>query len=492
MTSRSKILPILCSVLLWGCSTVAPPGPPVDPRERLRYDIDAVLSDSLFVQCRASLKVVSLQSGEVLYDRDSKLLARPASNMKLLTTAAALHELGHDFTFRTLVFADSLRADSIVHGNLYIKGFGDPDLNTADLDSAAVRIKSMGIVQISGDIVGDNSYFDDLAWGNGWMWDDEPESDEMFISALSVNRNCIGVFVGPTAMPGDSVLVACEPPTPYVTIQSTAKTVKDTVVTPLRVSRLFRERLNTITVRGEILAGESIRQHRLSVWKPELYAAQLLKESLQRNGIAVYGQPAVGVTPVTAQPLCERDRPLDSVVVEMNKISDNLSAENILKTLGAQKRGLPGTAENGISVVNGFLSTLGIDTTAHWIADGSGVSHYTLVTVDEIVKLLAAVKKDPEIFPVFYGSLPIAGVDGTLQHRMIGTDAADNLRGKTGTLSGVSSLSGYVNTRDGETLAFSVQMQNFVAPTRFFQLDQDRIGELLARFSRKRAVAESR
>lgn len=491
MSQRLKILTLFCALTLWGCSTVAPPGPPADPVERLRNDIDSILSDSIFVHTRTSMKVVSLRTGEVVYERDSKILTRPASNLKLLTTAAALHELGHDFRFRTLIFVDSLQADGIVHGNLYIKGFGDPELRTADLDSVALRVKAMGILQISGDIIGDNTYFDDQIWGNGWMWDDEPDPDEMFISALSVNKNCVTIFAAPTAMPGNSVLVACEPPTPYVSIQNTARTVRDSVVVPLKISRLFKERLNTITIRGEIRQGENIQQHRLSVWQPELYAAQLLKETLQRNGIVVFGQPGIGLTPATAQQLCERDWPLDSVVVAMNKISDNLSAENILKTLGAQKRGLPGTARNGISVVNGFLSTLGIDTTTHYIADGSGVSHYNLLTVDELVTLLVVVAKKPDIFPVLYASLPIAGVDGTLQNRMIGTAATGNLHGKTGTLSGVSSMSGYVTTQDGEMLAFGMLMQNFVLPTRLFQLDQDKIGAVLARFSRRRVVAGS-
>ncbi len=494
MTRHTQIAMVLWALIVGGCSTTAPsrserttrpPARAVSPVEGLRNAIDAVLSDSLFTATNASIKVVSLNTGEVLYDRDSKLLMRPASNMKLFTTAAALHTLGRAYQFRTCIFADSLTADGIVHGDLYLKGFGDPDLRISDLDSAAIQLRSSGIREIAGDVIGDNSYFDDLEWGNGWMWDDEPDPDVMFISALSVNKNCVTVTVSPTPAPSDSVLVSCDPPTPFVTIQKSATTVGDSARAPLRISRLFMERLNTVTVSGQVRAGDGFHQQRVSVWKPELYAAQLLKESLQRNGIYVLGQPGIGPTPPTARSIWEKDRSLESVVLAMNKSSDNLSAENILKAVGARERGTPGSARNGISVVNGFLATLGFDTTAHSIVDGSGVSHYNLVSVDELVRLLTVARQDHDIFPVLYASLPLAGVDGTLQNRMVGTAAEGNLRGKTGTLSGVSSLSGYVTTRDGELLAFGMTMQNFVLPTRYFQSEQDRIGALLARFSRR-------
>jgi D-alanyl-D-alanine carboxypeptidase/D-alanyl-D-alanine-endopeptidase (penicillin-binding protein 4) len=176
----------------------------------------------------------------------------------------------------------------------------------------------------------------------------------------------------------------------------------------------------------------------------------------------------------------------------MNKTSDNLSAENLLKTLGARQKALPGNSQNGVYVENAFLSSFGIDTTSCSIVDGSGVSHYNLLTVDDIVRLLVGIARKPDPFHMIYVSLPIAGIDGTLESRMIGTAAQGNVRAKTGTINGVSSLSGYVTTRDGELLAFSMVMENFVLPTRFYQRAQDRICETLARFSRTRDVSASR
>jgi D-alanyl-D-alanine carboxypeptidase/D-alanyl-D-alanine-endopeptidase (penicillin-binding protein 4) len=482
---RMKNLIAAISLFFSGCAVLAPHRPPSDPVDRLRYDIDAVLADSIFIPARASIKVVSLGTGQVLYEKDSKVLMRPASNTKLITSATALHVLGTSYQFKTSVFVDSQQPNGVVNGNLYIKGYGDPDLKSSDLDSLTSQLKSMGITRITGDIVADNSFFDDLYWGNGWMWDDEPEADEMFISALSINKNCVKVNVIPAVTDNDSSIVTIDPTTSYVSVLKNIRTVRDSSRNPLKISRLFKDRLNAITVDGEIQIGSKPRQQGVSVWKPELYTAHLLKESLQRSGILPLGQPSSGFTPWKAVEIVQRLWPLDSVIVTMNKSSDNLSAENLLKTIAVFRGGIPGSARNGIYAVNEFLSSCGIDTTRLQIVDGSGVSHYNLITADQLVQLLVSISKRPEMFPRFYASLPIAGVDGTLQDRMKTSSAAGNLRAKTGTINGVSTLSGYVQSRDGEMIAFSMMMQNFVIPAVSYRSAQDKIGELLASFSRR-------
>jgi PBP4 family serine-type D-alanyl-D-alanine carboxypeptidase len=167
----------------------------------------------------------------------------------------------------------------------------------------------------------------------------------------------------------------------------------------------------------------------------------------------------------------------------MNKVSDNLTAEMLLKTLDAVSNNVPGSSEGGIFVVNQFLSTLGIDTLKYRITDGSGLSYHNLITAEMIVQLLDGIQHQTDVFPLFYESLPIAGVDGTIRNRMKKTPAEGNLRAKTGTISGVSSLSGYVQTLDGERLIFSMSMQNFIYPARYYQRAQDKIGAILAGFS---------
>jgi PBP4 family serine-type D-alanyl-D-alanine carboxypeptidase len=194
--------------------------------------------------------------------------------------------------------------------------------------------------------------------------------------------------------------------------------------------------------------------------------------------------PSVGTAPASSHEIASLSHGIDSTIVNMNKVSDNLSAEMLLKTLGTTNGGAPGSTEGGVSVAHKFLSTLGIDTTKFNMVDGSGLSFYDLLTTEMISQLLEGMARQKDLFPLYRESLPIAGVDGTLRNRMKKTPAEGNLRAKTGTISGVSSLSGYVQTLDGETLVFSMTMQNFMYPTRLYQRAQDKIGALLAGFSR--------
>lgn len=485
MTLFVRVVPFAL-IFLANCAPGLHTARPSDPIEALRYDIDAVLADSIFLQARTGIKVKSFDRGDLLYERDSRMLNRPASNMKLLTSAAAISVLGSDYRFTTSVLADTFMANGILYGNLYFKGGGNPDLKTSDLDTLVQQIRHSGIREIQGRIVADVSYFDDLFWGYGWNWDDEPYQYAAFVSPLTINDNCVRVTVSPGTASGDPVSVVTNPVTSFVQVMNNAVTTADSVRRPLRVTRLFKERTNTLLVEGELRLGARPVERVLSLWKPELYASRLLHEALERSGMVIWGDPMTGTAPAQTRELALHSQRLDSMVVNLNKISDNLSAELTLKTLGAVRRGLPGSSENGISVLYEFLHSLGIDTTAIKAADGSGLSFYNLLTADMLVQLLEGMAGKPEQFPLFLASLPVAGIDGTLSNRMKGTPAEGNLRAKTGTISGVSSLSGYVKTADGEALIFSMSMQDFILPSRLYQRAQDRIGSLLAGFSRNR------
>jgi len=455
------------------------------PIEKLRLDIDKVLNDSIFISTRTGIKVVSLETGETLYERDSKMLVRPASNMKLITTATALVELGTDFKFKTVMHIDGKINNDTLNGNLYVKGFGNPDFTSKDLSRMVEQVKAQGIKEIRGNIIGDKSYFDSLYWGNGWMWDDEPSAFAAFISPLSINDNCVKVYVKPGKKVGDTVEVRVEPPTAYVTILNQAITVATDSAANLNVDRRWKERENTIVVKGQLPINLREQETTISVWNVEMYFLTLLKEELQRQEIKVGGKLMFGVVPTTSVQIAYHEQPMDSMIINLNKISDNLSAENTLKTIAAEKLGAPGSTKAGIWVVNRFLSSIGIDTTKYYVVDGSGVSHYNLVTPEIYITLLKYMFTNKKFFDLYYTSLPIANIDGTLKGRMKGTKAEGNLRAKTGTISGVSTLSGYVETADGEWLAFSIMMQNFIGSSKPYRDAQDKIGALLAEFSRK-------
>lgn len=409
----------------------------------------------------------------------SKALMNPASNIKLITSAAALSVLDTGYQFKTSVSTDDNVTDSDVIPNIYLKGYGDPNLTTSDLDSLAFSVRRSGIRTISNIIV-DASFFDDNYWGSGWTWDDESDPDAPYISALSVNSNCIKINV---TADSNNILIFPEPNTDFVAILNRATIVLDSIRTPLKIKRVTMSDGTDIIIEGDILNNTQVAQ-KISLRRPEFYAGTLFKESLRNADISVLGKIISGFVPDEVHEIAAHFQPIEKVVQNINKQSDNLSAENVLKVVGVSKSNFPGSAKDGIFVEKKFLSDLGMDTTKFFIADGSGVSRYNLLSADQLVQFLAAIKKQTRIFLIFYNSLPIAGVDGTLVDRMSIYPAAGNLRAKTGTLNGVSCLSGYVQTRDNEMLAFAMIMQNFISSASCYREAQDKIGVLLAGFSR--------
>jgi PBP4 family serine-type D-alanyl-D-alanine carboxypeptidase len=483
-------IPLLSAVTIFftGCASFFGAGIPTEPKERLRYDIDAVLADPMFQSTIPSIKVVHPVTKEVLYERNSDVYVRPASNMKLLTSATGLHVLGTDYQFKTSIAWDSESSGDTIQGPLYLKGYGNPDLSTKDLETMAKQVAERGIRSITGNIIVDDSFFDSLQWGIGWMWDDEPSPYQAYVSALSANKNTIMVTAAYDTG-ARNIVVTTEPRTSFVTVKNQATVATDTIFQRLRINRPASEEPNTIVVTGEMLDWSEPYEDYLTILWPELYAGTLLKEALEREGITVSGVVERGELPPNITEKVWHTWGIDSMVVNLNKVSDNLSAEMTLKTLSATVFSPPGNIRSGRSVVNAYFDRLGMDTLRHRMADGSGLSHYSLLRVNLLVDLLTAVYNHEAYFPLFYESLPIAGVDGTIENRMRASRAEDNVRAKTGTISGVSSLSGYVTTRDGDTLVFGMTMQDFIGSSSRYRQAQDRICELLANFSTERIYA---
>ena len=493
---NTMLLMVLAAIPFWWTSCAVQQSligtqKPVSPLQQFRWQLDRILQDTVLHQTRTGIKIVSLETGEVLYQQNSQKLFHPASNMKLLTTAAALKYLGPNYRFRTVLLADSGSVvDTVVEGNLYLKGFGNPDMTTIDLREIIQELKRQGIRRIAGNLICDASFFDDLYWGKGWMWDDVSSWYFAPISALSVNGNCVTVYVKPGSSPGEPLQVEVDPPTAYVTIANQGRTValKDTSnPTLLKVQRKWKTAENTIVVEGSLPVGAPIQKFVIDVVNAPLYVGTLFKELLVQDSVIFQGEVMQGKAPRNAVPLVTHlSDPLTLVIYHTNKVSDNFSAEMILKTLAAERKGAPGTAEHGVAIIRQYLHQLGVDSTSYQIVDGSGVSRYNLVTPDLMIALLQDMYQDFRFQAEFQTSLPIAGVDGTLRERMRGTPAQGVLRAKTGTLSGVSALAGYTTTADGEPIAFSVIMEHFVGSAARVRKVQDRIGSVISAFSRKR------
>jgi PBP4 family serine-type D-alanyl-D-alanine carboxypeptidase len=236
-------------------------------------------------------------------------------------------------------------------------------------------------------------------------------------------------------------------------------------------------------VTGGLAFNSQPKEFFIEVVEAANYTGTLFAEMLASEHISLAGKILKGVAPDSSVKLVEhRSAPLSDLISHTNKVSDNLYAELILKTLGVEQQGTPGTAKKGLSAIKQFFHEIEVDTTAFELADGSGVSRYNVVSPDQIIALMQAMYADFRVQAEFLASLPIAGVDGTLEKRMKGTAAAGKLRAKTGSLRGTSALSGYTTTADGEPLAFSMIMEHFVVPIAKIRAVQDRIGVLISGF----------
>ncbi len=472
-------------ILLAGCASPrvsfkCPVSPTVVARSSptlvLKKELDGMIARELLPYSVASIKVVSLKSGLTLYETDSCQLMPAASVQKLFTAAAVLSRLGPDHTIETSL---SINADN---NTLYLRGCGDPLLKTADLKQLVSNLAGKLPPGQHFELVGDTGCFDDAYWGSGWMWDDEPGPEAMYLSALTVNGNTVRVTVTPGKDAKSTMKVSTEPSTRYVDIINTGKTGKPGGPCAVSVTRPAGDRDNHIRVAGSLAPGCRSVSRRLTVWRPELYTLTLLAEQLEQAGTKV-APLTLKVTPPDTTKLAAIQHPVSEIVSVMLKNSDNLSAENLLKYLAHTQSGQKGSAAEGAEVIKQYLRQNGIPTDHLVIADGSGVSRYNLTSADTITRLLVAAYKDQAISPFFLTALPLAGKDGTLIRRMKGTPAEGKVRAKTGTMKGVSALAGYTVTSDGEPLAFCMIMQNFIGPNKRVRDLQDRIAVLLSTFS---------
>ena len=447
-------------------------------------------------QAAVGVKVVSLRSGVTLFENNADRLFIPASNTKLLTAVSALKTLGADYRFSTRLYLDerfSVSGDTL-HSNIYLKGAGDPEFDTEALKALAVQLGRFDIRYIAGDVVADESYLDDVRLGSGWMWDDVQYDYSAQISALTINRNCVTVVV----VPGDSanapVQVSLEPATSYMTLDVQAVTapagLPDSVRIPLRIRRRWEDHSNVIVVNGRYpIDTDTLRSVR-TVEEPALYAATLLRDLLKDAGIHATGAVRKSKMPEeTVDIAVHRSEPLPSAVAFVLKDSDNLAAELLVKTLGAHTTGTPGTVRSGLQVIRRVMAGAALDTLLYRQVDGSGLSTYNLISPRQIIDLLRFAYRDTTLRTPFLSSLPIAGVDGSLRFRMPSLAASRNLVAKTGTMSGVSCLSGFVNPGAYEPLAFSIMMNHYIGSSRTARQAQDEICRILAAYGRQASLA---
>jgi D-alanyl-D-alanine carboxypeptidase/D-alanyl-D-alanine-endopeptidase (penicillin-binding protein 4) len=520
----SLLFLIAVSVSAVGCSrrpaAATPPAPP--PRaaavsapstpavDRLRAELRTTF-DSPAASALWAVKVQSLDSGEVLFERDAHRLVMPASNMKIVTMAVAAERLGWDYRFPTTLETSGVIDNGVLRGDLVIVGHGDPTISgrsgprTAVFEHWAGKLRELGVQRIEGRLVGDDDAFDDDTPGEGWPWDDLTAGYAAAATALQFNENVTSVVVHTAGQPGERADVRIEPVFPEAMLTAEV-TIGPADSTPKIV--VVRDPFGSaVTVTGTVPKAERDYVRTITVTNPTTFYLQALLDTLAAKGISVrdgavdideakaLASPAVSGRAERRVLFTHSSPPLSEIGVPFMKVSQNLFGETLLNAVG-QQAGLepcPHTfevacrgraVESGRKVYEQVLGGWGVPVGEFIISDGSGLSRYDYLTANLLVTVLRRMARDPRHAAPFDATLPIMGKDGTLGRRLRGTRAEGVVRAKTGTISNVRSLSGYLTTADGERLVFSIVANNFKAPSAVIDGITDQAVERLVHFTR--------
>lgn len=467
--------------------------------QALSQRLDALLQEEVLRTSEVGITVFDLTTGEALYRYQDEKLYRPASIEKVITSVTALAQLGQDYTIDTRLCYTGIIENDTLRGNLYLVGGFDPEFMDEDLDRLVEEVANKGIRYVADTIAADVSMTDSVYWGPGWSWDDTPYSFQPYLSPLMLNRGCVDVFVSPTQQ--DSLpQVTCSPVSGYYTVDNRGVS-RNPQAGKLKITRNWLSNGNVITISGNV-----VRPHTetLNVYSSQDFFFHTFVNRLQNKGISARAYAyadcpdslfaaslAPSPTPSHVLPssagngsttvLFTLRRPIKEVLERALKKSDNLCAESMFYHLAARhalhKRV---TAENGTDAIHAFMKTaLGFNPDNYRIADGSGVSLYNYISPRLLLEYLKYAYYHRDIFLPLYESLPIAGVDGTLQHRMKQSKARGKVRAKTGSVTGVSSLAGYVKASNGHQLAFVIINQNVLKLSRA-RAFQDKVCHLLS------------
>ena len=501
---------------------------PLHESKTLASRIDKILSQPDVARAFWGIEAVDVASGETLYTLNADKLFTPASNTKLFTTSTVLALIGPDYKYRTTVeTTGALDKYGRLSGDVVLVGRGDPNLTGGVLayyprsERTAPRVRALeqladqlvqrGVKFLDGDVVGDDSYFAFERYGDGWSQEDMRYEWGAPVSALTINDNLILVTVMPADHSGDKAFINITPFPDYYRLENRIMTTP--AGTGPRSINIGREPgSNTLTLWGNMPLDDPGFRESLAIEDPAEFTAQLFRTMLEQRGIVVYGRTRAkhlelaslstfsvtatasaggGDIPRTMRPMIPglvlgeyQSQPLLSDLRLINKISQNLHAELMLRLLGREK-GTAGTIEAGSEVVRGFLSQADIRSDEYAFYDGSGLSRQNLVTPHAIVKLLVYDGKQ-SWGPQFADTLAVAGVDGSLTERFRGTPAQGRIHGKTGSLKNVNALSGYATTLGGQLIAFSIMVNNHNISSRAALQTIDQIAnELVSEIKKK-------
>jgi D-alanyl-D-alanine carboxypeptidase/D-alanyl-D-alanine-endopeptidase (penicillin-binding protein 4) len=459
--------------------------------EQVRTAIAAHLNEERFQQAQWGVKIVSLQSGALLFETNSEKLLKPASNAKLFTGALALDQLGPDYRIRTSLYASNPPQDGVLNGDLIVYGRGDPSFSHSFGETNALRkivqaIRGAGIQRVQGDLVGDSTFFSGSVFGSGWSWDDLQYYYGAEVAALSADDNVVDL----TIRAGDSVGAPCriesKAPIPFIELVNRTSTAAAKTRASISIERPPGQ--NRAYVSGSLPKGAPPWGDSVSVANAPFWFISLLKDELTRAGIIVTGNVRVVASPENSPDLGSLKEltavtsvDTGTIVHKMMKASQNLYAQLLLLQVGAKTPLLQSetSEEAGLKRLAEFVQRAGIRPEQVRLDDGAGLSRSGLVTPAATVQLLRYMSRH-KTAELFRDSLPEAGADGTLRNRL--KELKGKLRAKTGTIRYVNTLSGYMTTSVGEELAFSLMLNAYNPPSGPNTRDEiDAIPRLLVR-----------
>lgn len=448
----------------------------------LQSDLDQIIQSS---QPPVHIGVVVRQAttGNVLYAREGQSLFSPASIQKLVTATAALIGLGKDFRFQTTLLTNGSLSNGTLNGDVVIKFSGDPELTADHLNQLVAALAARGVRAINGRVWLDTSTYDNVAYPPGWLWDDLSYSYAAPLSAANVNKNRFFLQIVPATQVGAA-------PTLNSSLPDSVVHFANHIVTTDRYNRdcpltIYSDLDNHFVLQGCIPKGSQPWGRSLALRNPVPYAAMLIGRYLQAHHISYNGRIGVGKVDARFKAIAiHASVPLSEMLKHMLKKSDNLISNSMMKQLGYQLTQRQGTWINGKAAVQQLLRRhIGVDYGRVLMDDGAGMSRYNLLTPNMLTLILDYIYKQPDDFRlVLINGMPIAGIDGTLRGRMPNLAKARRVHAKTGTMTGVSGLTGFVFSEQLGPLSFAIITNGFIGKGRPYKHMEDRICQRLASY----------
>ena len=426
--------------------------------DALTVYLDSVVKSNLPKGSNVGIMVYDLTDGKTSYEYQSTMLSRPASTMKLLTSITALAQAGRDEPFRTELWYDGEIRQDTLFGNVYVVGGFDPEFDEEALSAFADSIAGLNVKHIEGWIYGDISLKDSLYWGSGWLWDDNPEAFQPYLSPLMLNKGAVTI-TATAGIAGEPASLEAVPNSTYYTIDNQTVS-KQSKAGRFKVTRPWLENDNTIIVSGNVAnkGTASVNMYR----SQDFFLHTFMDQLKEREVEIAQGYDYMELPSDSCNLLATFLTPMQTVLDQMMKESDNLNAEAMLYRIAAQttgKRHL--SASDGTDAIRRLIRNLGLNPEAYRIVDGCGLSNYDYLSPELLVAFLKYAYTNKAIYQRLYRALPIGGIDGTLKTRMRkGTPSYNVVHAKTGSYTAVNCLAGYLKTKNGHELAFAIMNQN--------------------------------